>query len=99
VNKFQRHRPPPVSNNVDNTRIFRRTNNILEFLTGEDTVAVITDDAKEDGDEGKGVCEGVWNEETAGIISVAIYRVPSSNLGSSIVPGGKLLLAYGYLLT
>jgi hypothetical protein len=84
---------------VDNARIFRRTDNILEFLIGEDSVAAIRDEAKKDSDEGKEVCEGVWNEETAGVISVAIYRVPSSDLGSNIVPGGKLLSVHGYMLT
>jgi hypothetical protein len=95
LRKVYRHRPLPVSDDVENAPLFRRTENVLEFLIGEDSIAAIRDEAKKDGDEGEEVCEGVWNEETAGVISIAIYRVPSSDFGSSIVPGGRLPSFYG----
>jgi hypothetical protein len=64
-----------------------RLENNPELLIREDSVAAIRDGAKKNTDEGKEVCKGVWNEETAGVVSVAVHRVPTSDLGSNIVPG------------
>lgn len=72
---------------MDNARIFRCTDNILKFSIRQNSVAAIRDDAKNDSDEGEEVCQSVWYEEAAGVVSIAINRVPASDLASSIVPG------------
>jgi hypothetical protein len=75
-----------------------RIENIQELLIREDSVAAIRDGAKKDTDEGKEVCKGVWNEETTDVVSVAVHRVPTSDLGSNIVPGDGLPSVHGYML-
>ena len=58
---------------MDNIRIFRRTDDILEFLVGENAVAGIRDDTENDNGEGEEVCESVWDKEAVGAVSIAIY--------------------------
>lgn len=81
---------------MNDVRIFCGTDDILDFLTRKDSVAAIRADAKEDGDESEEVGKSVWDEETTGVVSVAVYRVPSGDVGGSIVPGGQLAVSFMY---
>ena len=83
---------------MDHARICRCAYNILKFSIRQNSVAAIRDDAKNDSDEGEEGCQSVWYKEAAGVVSVAIHRVPASDLGSSFVPVGAPPSVHSYVL-